>query len=153
MSVHFTVQGLRIIQRTLFWFETFCVFWTRPPFPIIHSITVCLNNFHHFSDICNFLFPHQSSVIHPWQFTNKFYIYFNQISITDCVLVPFLHDPNIKHCSCSHQSFILDPNILHSLTFWRGESTRATCAVSRGGSAGASNTVSMGGSAGASHSV
>jgi len=157
-------SGLRIIQRTVFWFETFCVFWTRPPIPIIHTITVCLNTFHHFSYICHCLFPNQSSVIHPWLFSNKFYTYFNQISNTGCVLEPFLHDPNIKHCSCSHQSCILDPNILHSLILWRGESRaaralyRAGSAVashtgSRSGSAGASHTVSRGGSAGASHTV
>jgi hypothetical protein len=165
MSVYFTVQGLRIIQWTLFWFEPFYVFLTRLPFLIICSITVCLYTFHHFSDICHCLFPHQSSIIHPWLFSDKFYIYFNQISVTGCVLVPFLNDPNIKHCSCFHRSCILDPNIQHSLTFWRGESTRAWHAVSRcgsaralhtawrDGSARALHTFSRRGSAGASHSV
>jgi len=155
MSVYFTVQGFRIIQWTLFWFEPFCVFSPRPPFLIIHSITVCLNTFHHFSDIYHCSFPHQSFIIHPWLFSHKFYIYtrINQISITGCVLVPFLHDPNIKHCLCSHKSWILDTNIQHSHTFWRDGSVRASHTVSRGGSAGALHTVSRGGSAGALHTV
>jgi hypothetical protein len=48
-------------------------------------------------------------------FSDNFCIYYNQISITNCVLVPFLHDHNIKHCPCSHKSCIFDPNIHHFL--------------------------------------
>jgi hypothetical protein len=39
---------------------------------------------------------------------------YNQISITDCVLVPFLCDHNIKHCSCSHKCCTFGPYIHHS---------------------------------------
>lgn len=34
-------SGFGIIQRTLFWLETFCVIGTTPHFLILHSITVC----------------------------------------------------------------------------------------------------------------
>jgi hypothetical protein len=103
---------------------------------------VCLNDFHHFSDICHCLFLHQSSIIHPRPFSDQFYIYLNQISITGCVLVPFLRDPNVKHCLCSHKSCILDSNVQHFIKFWRGESTRASHSVSRGGSVRTLLTVS-----------
>ena len=136
---------------TLIWSILCILNQTSSPHTLHHC--VCLNNFRHFSDICHCLFPHQSFINYPWLFSDKYYIYFNQISITGFGLVPFLYEPNIKHCSCSHESCVLDPNIQHSLTFWRGESTRASHAVSRGGSARALHAVWRGGSARSLHSV